>query len=178
MIFRHMERDLKLDMEAKKNLKGFSIGVEAGWYVTPLHFQRFVFLVTISVFFLYFIFWQHPAFASQKERQSASQNLQEFSKSGKPFPRTDDCLHLTRHLLLSHGFYKIPILHRLTACGIKGSSILIVKSSAGVWQGNILLISWLQVSKCQGCCFTQNAQHYLFADLESTGAHFPHYQIH
>jgi len=29
MVLRHVERDLKLGMEAKQNLKGFSIGGEA-----------------------------------------------------------------------------------------------------------------------------------------------------
>lgn len=85
MIFRHMERELKLDMEDKENLKGFSAGGEPGWYGTPLHFQtKILFLNDSFYIFLYFIFWQHPAFVSQREKQSASQNLQEFCESGKP----------------------------------------------------------------------------------------------
>lgn len=153
-------------MEVKENLKGFSIGGEVGWYVTPLHFQTKIWILSDNFYiFPLFYFLTAPSFCLTMRKAvcltESARTQQEWEAF--PVPRTDDCLHLTRHLLLFNGFYKVPILHRLTACDMKGSSIATVKSSAGVLQGKILSISWSQVSKCQRCCFTQRAQHYLFA---------------
>lgn len=89
MIFRHMERDLKLDMEAKKNLKGFSIGVEAGWYVTPLHFQTKIWILDDNFcIFPLFYFLTAPSFCLTKrkavcftESARTQQEWEAFSKN-------------------------------------------------------------------------------------------------
>lgn len=48
------------------------------------------------------------------------------------FSRTDDCLHLTRHLLLSNGFYNVPILPRLV-----------------IWKAAVFLQSRAQEESCK-----------------------------
>ena len=64
-----MERDLKLDMEAKENLKGFNIGGEAGWYVTLLHFQTKIWILNDN-FYIFPLFSDSIQLLPHKEKGS------------------------------------------------------------------------------------------------------------
>lgn len=69
MILRLTERDMKLDMETKENLKWFSIGGEAGWYVTPLHFQTKIWILNDNFYvFPLFYYLTAPSFCPTKRK--------------------------------------------------------------------------------------------------------------
>lgn len=105
-----MERDLKLNMEAKENLKEFSTGGETRWYMSLccIFKQRFGFSITISIFFLYFL--TAPSFYLTKRKAVCFTGTARTQEEWEafPFPGTDDCLHLTRHLLYIMFSVKFP----------------------------------------------------------------------